>query len=80
MKKPMEQPSQQRHKTNYPGVTYRIRQKLGGKKGTTERVYYIRYKRPGDKKPVEKKIGRQTDGMTPARANQKRVALMLGRE
>jgi integrase len=74
----MEQPSQKRHDTGYPGVKYRIRNRRDGK--GTERVYYVRYKRPGDKKSIEDRVGSQADGMTPSRAAGIRHDRMHGRE
>jgi integrase len=54
-----------RVKTNYPGVFYRIANRIGGK--GTEKVYYIVFKKDG--KLLEEKAGRQfVDDMTPARA------------
>jgi integrase len=75
----MEKVSQKRHSTGYPGITFRIRNRIDGKRGT-EKVYYIRYKRPGDKWLKEEVIGRQSEGMTPAKANMHRIARMQGRE
>lgn len=54
-----------RHKTSYPGVFYRVVDRLGGP--GKERVYYIVFKKAG--KVREEKVGRQyKDDMTPARA------------
>lgn len=61
----------------YPGVYYRIADRLGGK--GEERVYYVVYKNNG--KVVEAKAGRQyKNDMTPARAARYRSMLIEGRE
>lgn len=55
-----------RHKTPYPGVFYRLAQRIG--KPGEEKVYYIVFKRDG--KTIEEKVGRQyADAMTPAKAS-----------
>lgn len=54
-----------RKKTIYPGVFYRIAKRIG--KTGTEKVYYLVFKKDG--KLYEEKAGRQySDDMTPARA------------
>lgn len=54
-----------RNPTKYPGVIYRIAQRIG--KPGEEKVYYILFKKAG--KLVEEKVGRQfMDDMTPAKA------------
>lgn len=54
-----------RFNTNYPGVCYRIVERLG--RTGSEKVYYIRFTKDG--KVLEEKVGRQyADAMTPARA------------
>ncbi|MDY0313115.1 MAG: site-specific integrase [Desulfobacterales bacterium] len=65
-----------RIKTDYPGVFYRLADRIGGQ--GKERVYYVTFKRDG--KTVETKVGRQyRDDMTPARAARVRVELIEGR-
>ena len=65
-----------RIKTDYPGVTYRMAKRLGGK--GEEKVFYVRYKKGG--KAQEEKVGRQyADAMTPARANNIRSELIQGK-
>lgn len=69
--------SNKRFSTKYPGVYYRIRNRID--QSGEEKVYYAVYKKDG--KAVETKLGRQyQDDMTPARANSKRVLLMTGKE
>ena len=68
--------SQKRIKTDYPGVSYRVRNRRDGK--GVERVYYGRYKRHGRR--YEEKLGRGSEGMTAARASRVRTALMEGRK
>ena len=69
--------SNERFKTSYPGVFYRVRKRLGGP--GTEKVYYAVFKRDG--KTVEAIVGRQyRDNMTPAKANIKRGELIEGRD
>lgn len=54
-----------RYKTDYPGVFYRLADRIGGP--GKERIYYIVFKKDG--KVHEEKVGRQyADDMTPARA------------
>ena len=60
-----------RFKTNYPGVIYRETDRQG-------RVYYIRYKRPGERKLIEDKL--TGVGWTPAKANTERTKRMEGRK
>ena len=70
----------ERKKTQYQGVFYREELKLGSK-SQLERVYYIRYRLGGrDSKLVEEPVGRETEGMTPARANQIRADRARGKE
>jgi integrase len=59
-----------RKSTDYPGVFYRIADRIGGK--GTEKVYYIVFKKEG--RVNEEKVGRQyADDMTPARASRIRA-------
>jgi integrase len=68
-------PAQRRFKTEYKGVTY-----IEGTSplGKPERIYYIRFRKDG--KIIEEKAGRQSQGMTPARASQKRAAKISGQQ
>jgi integrase len=62
-------PKQERFKTDYAGVFYIKGKRAGDRTGarSTERIYYIVYRRHG--KLVEEKAGRQfQDDMTPSRA------------
>ena len=58
-----------RFKTNYPGVVYRETDRQG-------KVYYIRYKRPGERRVIEDKL--TGIGWTPAKANTERTKRMEG--
>lgn len=69
-------PAQERHKTKYPGVYY-IEGKEKGT-GKPDRIFYIDYYK-GDKR-IQEKAGRQSQDMTPARANKKRGLRMAGRQ
>ena len=65
-----------RFKTKYPGVFYRMADRIGGT--GQEKIFYIRFKR--NKKIIEEKAGRQfADNMTPAKANNIRSDLIEGR-
>ncbi len=69
-------PKQKRYKTKYPGVYY-IRGR-GLEKGTTEKVYYILFRKDG--KLIEEKAGRQfQDKMTPSYAAQIRDQKIAGK-
>jgi len=62
-----------RNKTQYQGVFFREELRLESK-SQKERVYYIRYRTGGrDAKMVEERAGRESEGMTAARANQIRA-------
>lgn len=68
-------PKQERHKTQYPGVSFIVGQQVGT--GKPERVFYIHYRRDG--KLIEEKAGRQyQDAMTAARAATLRGARIKG--
>lgn len=71
-----------RHPTKYPGVFFRIGKRLtskGQKTEQEERIYYVVIKKNGQ--VIEERVGRQyADNMTPAKANNKRVAYIEGRE
>ena len=57
-----------RHKTEYPGVFYKTVRRIGGRKGQTERSYYIIYKKNG--KNIEEHVGYQfRDDLTPSRVS-----------
>ena len=59
---------QQRQKTDYPGVTYYL-------KDNGDRMYYIRYRRGGRGTPqIEEPVGSSARGMTAAKANHIRAA------
>ena len=65
-----------RIKTDYPGVFYRLSERIGGK--GREKVFYVVYKKAG--KVYEEKAGRQyADDMTPARASHIRSELVEGK-
>ena len=67
-----------REKTQYQGVFYREELRLESK-SQKERVYYIRYRTGGrDTKMIEEKVGRESEGMTAARANQERALRARG--
>ena len=61
--------SYKRFKTNYPGVIYRVTDRQ-------DKVFYIRYKRPGERKLIEDKL--TGIGWTPAKANTERTKRMEG--
>jgi integrase len=64
-----------RVKTDYPGVYYRLVDRIG-RKGK-ERVFYVTFKRDG--KTIETKVGRQyADDMTAAKASRLRGHLIEG--
>jgi integrase len=65
-----------RFKTPYPGVFYRMADRIGGK--GKEKVYFVVFKKNGE--IVEEKAGRQyADAMTPARAAGIRGELIEGK-
>lgn len=68
-----------REKTKYPGVSFRIQERLDG--CGEERVYYIRYRRGGrGTKEIEEPVGRESEGMTAAKANKIRAMRATGVE
>ena len=70
----------ERQKTQYQGVFYREELRLESKT-QSERVYYIRYRTGGrDSKMIEERVGRESEGMTAARANQIRADRARGKE
>lgn len=65
-----------RIKTDYPGVFYRLSERIGGK--GSEKVFYVVYKK--GRKVCEEKAGRQfVNDMTPARAAHIRSELIEGK-
>jgi integrase len=69
-------PKQKRFATNYPGVYYI--EGTSPATGRPEKIYYIRYRKGGEK--IEEKAGRQfQDDMTPARASRLRAERIQGR-
>lgn len=71
--------SLKREKTKYPGVTYRLQERLDGY--GEERVYYIRYRRGGrGSSEIEEPVGSETEGMTSAKANKIRAMRAAGVE
>jgi len=70
-------PRQTRCKTDYPGVYY-VETDAIGRTGT-ERVYYIQYRRPGSRRLIEEKVGRQyAEDITAAKANRLRSSRIEG--
>ena len=68
-----------RGRTKYPGVTFRWKERLDG--SGDERVYYIRYRRGGRGfKEIEEPVGRESQGMTAAKANKIRAMRAAGVE
>ena len=67
-----------RNKTAYQGVFFREELRLGSE-SKTEKVFYIRYRAGGrDSRLVEEKVGRESEGMTAAKANQERALRARG--
>jgi integrase len=64
-----------RIKTNYPGVFFI--EGTSPATGKPEKIFYIRYRKAG--KMIEEKAGRQSEDMTPARANQIRAERVQGK-
>jgi integrase len=69
-------PSLKRRKTHYPGVFYI--EGTSPATGKPEKIFYIRYRKAG--KMIEEKAGRQSEDMTPARANDLRSERMRGKK
>lgn len=66
-----------RVKTKYPGVYYRVVNRIGG--AGKEKVYYVVFKQNG--KVIEESVGRQfKDAMTPAKASVVRAKLIEGKQ
>jgi integrase len=65
-----------RHPTRYQGVFYR--EGTNPRTGRVEKIYYIKYSRDG--KSYEDKCGRESAGMTAARANALRILKIAGTE
>ena len=69
----------ERKKTQYVGTFYREDLKLGSQ-SQYERVYYIRYRLGGrGSKMIEERVGRESEGMTAARASHIRSDRARGR-
>lgn len=69
----------ERIKTKYLGVYFRMQTRLNG--AGKERMYYIRYRRGGrDGKQIEEPVGKESEGMTAAKANQIRSLRASGKE
>ena len=69
-------PAQKRHKTDYAGVyfiwgTHRV-------SGKPEKIFYANYRKAG--KLIDEKIGRGSEGATPARASKRRALRIAGKE
>ena len=68
-----------REKTKYPGITFREIPRLDGH--GLEKMYYVRYRRGGRGSPeTEEPVGRESEGMTAAKANSIRAIRIAGRE
>lgn len=68
-----------REKTKYPGVYYRLQERLDGY--GQERAYYVMYRRGGrGAKLIEEPVGRESEGMTAAKANLVRAVRIAGKE
>ena len=69
-------PAQKTYKTDYAGVyfiigTHRVSHK-------PEKIFYGLYRKNG--KLINEKLGRASEGMTPARASNRRALKMAGKE
>ena len=71
----------ERLKTQYKGVFYRDEIRLGSVT-QTEKVYYIRYRQGSGRlaKQVEERVGRESEGVTAAKANQIRAMKIARKE
>lgn len=68
-----------RERTKYPGVYFRQQERLDG--SGPERGYYIMYRRGGrGSKLIEEPVGRESEGMTAAKANLIRSMRITGKE
>lgn len=68
-----------REKTKYAGVYFRLQKKIASEE--LERVYYIFYRHGGrDTRQIEERVGRESEGITAAKANQIRALRMVGAE
>lgn len=68
-----------REKTKYPGVYYRLQERLDGY--GEEKAYYVMYRRGGrGAKLIEEPVGRESEGMTAAKANRIRASRIAGKE
>ena len=73
--------SAKRFRTKYPGIYYRTQPRLDGT--DDERQYYIIYRRAGEGragKLIEEPVGRESEGMTAAKANRIRAMRASGAE
>ena len=62
--------SKERIKTNYPGVWYADRNGV--------RTFYINYRKPGDRKKIEEKLGTSAQNWSAAKANVERTNRING--
>ena len=62
--------SKERIKTNYPGVWY------ADSNGV--RTFYINYRKPGDRKKIEEKLGTSAQNWSAAKANVERTNRING--
>ena len=62
--------SSKRIKTSYPGVWYTERDGA--------RIFYINYRKPGDRKKYEERLGTNTQDWSAAKANAERIKRMNG--
>lgn len=68
-----------REKTKYPGVYYRLQERFDGY--GREKAYYVLYRRGGrGAKLIEEPVGRESEGMTAAKANLIRAVRIAGKE
>ena len=68
-----------REKTKYAGVYFRMQKRFGSEE--LERMYYIFYRLGGrGAKQIEEPVGRESEGLTAAKANQIRALRLAGNE
>lgn len=71
-------PAQKRHHTDYPGVYYILGIFITSKKTKKpDKIFYIDYRKDGRR--IQEKAGRQSQGMTAARASRQRADKINGR-
>ncbi|MDR1489409.1 MAG: site-specific integrase [Desulfovibrio sp.] len=68
----------ERFRTQYPGIFF-IERIRPGSKTQTEKIFYLRYRRPGESKLIEEKCGAESSGWSAARANQERALRISGK-